>query len=65
MIKQYQTYKDLALAIYRRDIRQNALGAALSSFFCGRLKVTVEVSAGIGAPSYTYLKRPGWAVIQA
>lgn len=63
MIKQYQTYKDLALAIYRRDIRQNALGAALSSFFCGRLKVTVEVSAGIGAPSYTYLKRPGWAVI--
>lgn len=60
MTKSY-TYVALASAVFRRDIRQGALGPDISSLFLGRLKVTVEGDFDEGA--YTYLRKPGHAVI--
>lgn len=60
-LRNYSSYIRLARAVYTRDIKQGALGSSLSALFFGKLRISVE--AAESDDTYTYLRKPGWAVI--
>lgn len=51
---------DLAKAVFLRDVRDR-LNASFSGVFFGSLKITLEATSG--KDCYTFLRKPGWAVI--